>query len=335
MTDYERDSMPLNFSTFLDNKMLSGWDVENTLKKFLILGAISKIHITKEEPTEDGEMNAISNFYFTSDEVAKKDKEEFFFRLMPDYKGEEDFLWNFHVAVNEKKCREYIRNYIAYWKENKFKHERRNILQSRKQVGKIVYKIMLLLTDYPSVNLLVKYVPSAYEEMDFLATLLFLESINDIEVTEFTFIDENIAFRINIKDKFHKDFPPDHSISFSEYKIIDSIDLDKITTIALPEKVIKKIALKAPKLLAYSDLEYEIKENKVPYHLIRLATKNKGTVDQIELRNVSGETQDKIKKALDNFRKGLRKNFDFPASELFFDLKGGLIQFKSELFDFP
>ncbi len=302
------------------------------LQRFLCEGIIQKIHATKEQDS-DGKMPVVKDVYFTSDEVAKKKEKDFLFNILPDYEGDEGFYWNLYLDLNQKRCKGYVKNYLDEWKNNVLKHEEKNLLQSRKQVGKLVYNIKKLLEDYPSVNLLFKYDNRAYEEVDFFATLFFLEKIQDIEIAELSAIEGELAFRLNIRDKFYEDFHHDAPF-FNEHTVINSVDLDKIIGSSSREKVVEKIVLKAPKLLVYKGLEYEIKENKVPYHLIHLAIKKRGKVDQSELKDVSGETQARIKKALNNFRKGLREKFKFSNSELFFEQKGGLIFFKEELFDF-
>lgn len=321
---------------FVVSGIMNRRDVAFILQSFLSRGIIHKLCIAKEE-FMDGVTSPrlIENVCFTAEEIVKKEDEELFFDMMPEYSVIKEYvLWEFEVELDKSKCNKFISGYFSNWKDNIVNFSKRNLLQSRKQVGKLVYNIMKLLEDYSPSNLLLEYSYRMYEEMDFFATLFFLEDIQDIEIVNLLLDDQGMVIRVNVKDKFYKDFPYDRQFPLLESMVVNGIDLDKITGNESCKAIAEKIFLKAPKLLAYKGFEYGIKENKIPYHLLYLAREKKGIVDQSELRKVTGETQARIKKALDNLRKGLRKKFEFPASEIFFEPKGGLIQFKEELFDF-
>ena len=123
------------------------------------------------------------------------------------------------IKINKNKAKQYINDYIELWKNNDLFLPDENILKKENQIEIVVKKIFEIEKKHSYKNMLVNIEHEKQNEIDFVATILLLESINDIEVNDFIqkrdylktsdndYISlQNLFFRITLKDKFFQDF---------------------------------------------------------------------------------------------------------------------------------
>lgn len=305
------------------------YPLQEHLKHFLYGDMIPELYILKQmhnDKNDTLDVNEIS--HFISEQVRKDLEKDVFFSLISHQEATNKiFIWDYEMKLNFIKLQEYIDIYLEKWKNDQLYLPYKNFFKAEKQLGIVVEYVYLLLKDYPSTNLILDKKNCWDGELEFVANILFLESINDIEIINLVPGNKGHGFRLNIKNKFYKDFKQVGealSCEFNFPSLSKSNDKNKVS----------KIHFKAPKSLTYMKNESLLNMNKVPYQLINLAQKNNGIVDEEVLRKTTEEKPAAILKALNNFRRYLRTKFGFPKTEQFFTSKGGFIEFDLELFDF-
>ncbi|MDD3066321.1 MAG: hypothetical protein PHO48_00605 [Candidatus Gracilibacteria bacterium] len=320
--DFIRDCFP-NLTTYEIFKLS---DLEMFLRGFIRDGLISEmyeerfIHDEKKDETVSKGVEHI-----TLDKVS----DLFDFSSIV---GSDIFSIEYDFKINHKKVLSFIKDYLEKWKNDKLFLPDMNFPKAEKQLEKVAKHIHYLLWNY-SVEMLLVDEPYSSEKIDFIAGMLFLESIGDIEILKLDvkkkdklFGGQEMALRVNVKDKFFQDFKDD--------QIRLNFDFEKLKK-GEKEEILDKITFHPPKLLRFKNIEYEIKEGCIPQTLLKLAASKKSkAILSKELEDVTEGGKKVIKKALNNFRRNLRKKFSFPSNELFFEVKAGEIRFKDDLFQF-
>jgi len=330
---YGKDFFNPNFFLFTDYEIATETEIVFILQGLLREGLIEELAIKKQEhKDEDDQLHLLEERRFKTKDVPKdtKNKEYLGFGIITPYEIDiKKYIWDFHMKISKKKTESYIKEYLAHWKNDNLTLTNRNFLQAKRQLKEVVSSIHFLLKDYPPTNLLVAYKKYRYEEIDFVATILFLEQVNDIEIVELWFTGKEMAFRVNILSKFFDDFPDDGFLPFSDTDFENVLNQNK----RVKTKSKEKIRPTAPRILEYKGIEYGINEGTTPYKLIEFAKKNNGIVNYKSFRLQTREPKERDKD-LKEFRRRLRNRFGIDASKLLFEIKGGQIVFDMDMFDF-
>ena len=243
-----------------------------------------------------------------------------------------DKLEYLKIFVQKNTAEKFIKTTLEKWKNDELSSPIINILKSQKQIEIIAKHLYELLCNFPKTNLLVESKKNELGEIigiNLTATLLFLESIGDIDILSFTFKNSSIfhkpAFRINIKKKFFSDF------RYNNNKI--KFNFEKLSK----NSAYKIIEFIPTKTLRCGENIYDLSEGCLRYHLMNLAFKNKGNVNKHKLVDQSEKfSTKKLPRNLGLFRAYLRKKFksEFSEDELFFRIEGDEIVFKQDIFLF-
>lgn len=122
-----------------------------------------------------------------------------------------DVSFSFHMLPDIPKLEAFIQQYLDNWRHNRIISPHGNLLSANSQIEKLTEKLSELLRDYPS-NLLFNWM--YVEGLDFMATLLFLNSRQYFVIENFQLIPvkddlgqhNELSFRIVVNDSFSKDF---------------------------------------------------------------------------------------------------------------------------------
>jgi len=324
---FGKDFIRESFSKLTSHKIITLSELESLLRGFIEDDLILDMYEERMEYNEEKDSTTSKGIeHITPSEVGFFD---------PDAVVISNTLFiNYDLKINEKKLVSFANGYLEKWKNDELFLPDTNLLKTEKQIKTVVKHIYYLLDEYPKKMLLVDWLKPVSEKIDFVATMLFLEGLKDIAILKFEiksllFGEKKGAFRVNVKDKFFQDFKGEwwSSLDFDFEKLKNGKD-EK-------EEKVEKITFHPPKLLKYKVIEYEIKEGCIPQNLLILVNKKGGkAILQNELEQATGERKDRIKKALNNFRRNLRNKFGLQSDEPFFEQKAGEIKFKEELFQF-
>jgi len=238
------------------------------------------------------------------------------------------------IKINKEKAKQYINEYIELWKNNDLFLPYENILKKENQIKIVVKKIFEIEKIHSYKNMLINMKYDIQENVDFVATIIFLKSIGDIEIKDFIQkyddpIEEhgssmqNLFFRITLKDKFFQDF--------TESK--DKIHFD-FEEICKQHKKRKIIYYDQPYKLTCEGKEHRINKGKLPFEIINRAFEDKKIVSvNIEslCKDIAMKESD-FKKNIENFRAKLREKFGFKETENFFEVDNNEILLKGSIF---
>ncbi|QQS58914.1 hypothetical protein IPN35_04965 [Candidatus Peregrinibacteria bacterium] len=198
----------------------------------------------------------------------------------------------------------------------------------------VVKDIFSIIKDHSHTNFLI-HEPKEEKiknEIDFVATVLYLESIGDIEITGFFSKDvyfasrdkEEIHFRISLTEKFFEDFTYSKKTGFVHF------DFRELTT----KEKHKKIFFDPPFRLWTPKAEYRMNKGKFPYELMSVSFDDMAikSVQIEDLKALMKVEEKEIQKGIENFRATLREKFSFPTNELFFSVQDGEITLNPKIF---
>jgi len=134
------------------------------------------------------------------------------------------------VYLDVTRARDFIDEYLSRWYVGELFLEDKNVLKAQFQIKKITDFINDLLRDHLPFNLLVLQQIS-WDDVDFVATVLYLEKYFYIELLEIrtarNFIDAlSWEARVNLKDKFSQDFSFYGSNGFSKVDVPKEIQIE-------------------------------------------------------------------------------------------------------------
>ncbi|MFA6917949.1 MAG: hypothetical protein WC285_03925 [Candidatus Gracilibacteria bacterium] len=242
-------------------------------------------------------------------------------------------LWFEKIEINKKKMEELYEEYFQTWLKNNIRLPHSNYLKAEKQLEAIAKHIFDHVEKYGDKNFLLKNSQVKNAEFDFTTALLFLEHKNLIKIHLKITYDLNIlnasdTFETDIEPAFYQIFKQDTegNIKFSMERLIQAGKIQNT----------ERIKFIPPKCLKYGDIEYEIKQDCIPQQLLALVRENLDGVSVLmkDLIETTGEPIERVKKALNNFRKNLREKFKTLKAEKFFKCHTGKIIFDENLFDF-
>lgn len=250
--------------------------------------------------------------------------------MYPDTKESEQLFFAF--LINEEKLQRYLDEYMECWSNNDLYFEEQNILKKELQVETVIKDIFAIIDKHSHKNFLLSM--GQYYEVDRITTLLFLVKIGDIQINSWVYEHAeytlgytigSVTFRITLLEKFFEDFRQDKGkVIFNFYDLQSKSEYEK------------KISFSPPYSLHYNGIAYTLKRGKLPYIILNKAFQD-NLITTVSIRDIMRElkeSEDRIRKALENFRRSLREKFDFPESETFFDIINEEIILKSTLFKF-
>ncbi|QQS59371.1 hypothetical protein IPN35_00570 [Candidatus Peregrinibacteria bacterium] len=257
-----------------------------------------------------------------------------FLKIFPDIGGYGDFKhYDLYAEINEEKAEQYISEYLEKWKKNDLYFTEFNILRKEKQIEMVVQDIFSIIKNHSHTNFLIHSTRmSIGDEMDFVATVLFLQSVGDIHISGFfskgtryySSEKETIHFRITLTEKFFEDF------TYSQKSGLVHFDFKELTT----KEKYEKIFFDAPYRIWINKTEYRMNKGKFPYELMNASFDDMAikSVPIDELKTLMKLEEKGIQKGIDNFRITLRDKFSFPANELFFSVQDGEITLNPKIF---
>lgn len=234
----------------------------------------------------------------------------------------EKITGSFSLEPNEEKLDAFIFDYLNNWQSDNLSRVVGNLYLPQKQLFDLNAHILDLLRIYPPRDLLLRPFDS---NMDFLATLCFLESKGYLQIVSIESLDDGVNVRVNIQESFVEVFGnqgnyDDHA---QYYAYLINADAFK-----------KRIVFDATDKLWFDGAMHEFKGKRIPYHLLCLAREGRGEVDWDRLKEVTKESETVLKTGLKNFRGILRKKFGFSEDEAFFKELEGKLFFDMNLFYF-
>ena len=314
------------------DKIIYDLKVNNIIHEIFEDGIIEEIQYIrykkKEERSHDEELEDKTYSYSLK---PKKKKGIISIKDYSHFKG--SYICYLGIKIDPSKAQSYIEEYLLKWKNNDLYFQDENMLKKENQISNVVKKIYEIEKRYSYKNMLVNSPEKEEFGIDFVATVLFLESIGSIEVNGFiqkeinasylNNVYKNLFFRITLKDKFFQDF--------TESKNKIHFDFEEICK---QNKKRKIIYYDQPYKLICEGKEHRINKGKLPFEIINRAFEDKKIVSvNIEslCKDIAMKESD-FKKNIENFRAKLREKFGFKEDENFFDIDNGEILLKGSIF---
>lgn len=279
--------------------------------------------------------NAYVEFYksSTSDELLGKKKwpkgsgKEVIDYINKSFEKYEDGGVLVFLKIDKKKLDKFIEDYLKDWQQGNFYSESKNLYKPSKQLKVVVSKLLTELEEYSDKHFLFR--PKFDGVVDSLGVVLFLEKRGFIKIVEvkdsgngLDSVNNRLAIRIDVSKGFYESF----SNEFDDLEYYDFV-INK-------DKFLRRIIYQSPRKLVYDSKKHEVNSGGVPSLLLEKASVNHGEVDLRELIRDSGESEDKVLKALNNFRRSLRSKFGFSDDEAFVVKRGDKLLFDMDLFYF-
>lgn len=286
------------------------------------------------EETDKAPHETIDTLFLIAPKKTKNlDKEILFEKEIPEIGSYGDFrYYDLYAEIHEKKAKQYISEYLNKWENNELYLLQYNILRKEEQLKQTLLDIFLIIEKHSHKNFLIHETEGkSQNEIDFIASILFLEKIGSIFINGFlakqnnSYGEATIHFRISLTEKFFEDF----SYNKEKKEVIFNF-----TELQTPNKNQKKIFFDMPFRLWDKKTEYRINRGKFPFELLN------ASFDELAINSVSIDvllevlqvSREELSKAIDNFRRNLREKFSFPEHEKFFSVQDEEILLDSRIF---
>ncbi len=300
--DYRQDSEYLKFEEFIDQGIINDAYVE-----FYKSSKENELLAKKKWPKGGGEK--------VIDYINKSFKEY------------EDGGVLVFLKIDTKKLNRFIDDYLKDWQEGNFYSDSINLYRPSKQLKAVVSELITELEEYSDKHFL--FCPKFDGVVDSLGVFLFLEKRGLIQIVEvkdsgngLDSVNNRLGIRIDVSNGFYQAFSKEFD------------DLEYYDFIINKDKFLKRIIYQSPRKLVYDSKKHEVNSGGVPSLLLAKASVNHGEVDLKDLIRDSGELEDKVLKALNNFRRSLRSKFGFSEDEAFVVKRGDKLIFDMDLFYF-
>lgn len=317
-------------------RCIDDYKITEYLSELYKIGIIKSFMVSQYKEVKDSEEDQTTIFIIASKKPKTLLKDTSFQKELPKV-GSGDFrYYDISAEIEEVNARQYITEYLEKWTDNNLYFLEHNILRREKQIERVVQDIFRIIKEHSHNNLLLHEAEKkeTRDEIDFVATILFLQRIGDIQITGFfaqqifedyySFSKKALHFRISLTDKFFEDF------SYS--KKIGQVHFDFHNLTSGNRK--NKIYFDVPFRLWTKKEEYRLNKGKLPYELMNASFDDAAiqSVQIPELEQKLDNDEKSMQKGLDNFRRSLREKFGYPESEQFFSVKDDEILLDSKIF---
>lgn len=275
-------------------------------------------------------------FFITAKKPKTLPKDVTYQKEIPEI-GSGDFrYYDISAEIDENRSKQFINEYLEKWANNSLYFLENNILRKEKQIERVVRDIFEIIKDHSHYNFLVHEAnkKEVRNEVDFVATILFLQKIGDIQCTGFfsqeifndyySLTKKALHFRLSLTDKFFEDF------SYSKKTGQVHFNFHDLTSGSRKSK----IYFDTPFRLWTKKSEYRLNKGKLPYELLNAAFDDAAIqsvqVQELEVKLDNDEKD--MQKGLGNLRRKLREKFDYPDSEQFFTVQNDEILLDSKIF---
>ncbi len=312
-------------------KYLSNWVLMRILYNLVNDDVITKVKVNlmKVDASDEVTSEVVKTLKIDKKSLIAEDVEIIIPQSVYESKKEVPHFWFY---TSKAKLQKYIDGYLDDWINEELYIDDVNIYKPSVQLKKVVQYLLKLLNDYSSKYLLVHAIND--DQVDFAATILFLEKAGFIEVDSLglserkLFSDKVLAFRINVLSLFKEKFKSGVEYNDDYYHFIINDDELENT----------RITFGSSKELRHKGSVRSLKGgNSLPIQVLSLAARSKDySVNMEVLKEVTGEdSDDRVHKALNNFRQSLRKDFELSDDLIMFEItKDGEIVFDREVFYF-
>jgi len=325
---YGKDFFADNFFFFDNYGVFDRFGIYLSIERFLKDGLIQAAYFEYDEFDEKKDTPIVKKVFYTNfNEVSifnkKKYLENLGSYLAPRCVVESSFLMNYFLQMNTANCEKFIDSYLLRWSSNRHAHPKNSNMKAAKQLQRTLKQIYTLLKDSAPTNLILERPRNC--NYDFVASVLYLEKIGGLKVTNLNFdpsFQDRFAFRVDVLDRFFGLFPYD--------KVTSERVMDLLFT---PSKVQNRIIFNPPSTFLYCDKQYQMRAG-APLQLIELV-KEEGRVAEarfVQVLDGKKITYD-LPDVYERLRSILRKKLGFSSDERFFKVEEGMIIF-SDLFDF-
>jgi hypothetical protein len=243
--------------------------------------------------------------------MVKEKIQDFDFDLVHLFEFDENrnstVFWSYDIKLDKDKTVKFIEQYINKWSRDELFLPETNVLKASNQVQVVSTKIYGSLSDYPDQNLL--FGMGSKEEIDYLATLLFLEELEIIEITRLELTpkgSEKISFRLNIKKKFYEVFKYDWEMgtSFNFEELVERKKQEEELPIILDFDSEKGTMI-------VKGIEITIRKNSDQYYLLEAIFRKKGeTYKEWQFSEIAELIDPRIEIIKDKVKRGkIRKQY--------------------------
>ncbi len=303
------------------------------LEELRLEGLFSEIEIEKWIWGEEGDDPEEKHIYLVSNKKPKSRKKNVQYNdSMPDipYSRDGSRLWC-TLKIPQKNIVSYIEQYLSKWRNDELYFEDGNILKCKNQIAEVVEEIFRITGEFSYKNMLISASNvERHRILDFVSVILFLESVDALEVVGYTFQyngqdvgQARVHFRVTLADRFFQNFiETSKGVDFSFERLVT------------PQKSTKQILFEPPFRLHSGKKDYRLNRGGVPHLLMNMSFDDRQLVSvKVDvLRERAKVSEDALDKALENFRRSMRSKFGFPESEPFFDVRDGEIRLDSVIF---